>query len=192
MKHILERNVKLTEAITNNIRDYFYGHQHKVRWYGKDSASFEPHVSHQQDGIYLVLIFGIPMYIGESEVNVKQIIPLCHSCHNFIHSGRLSITAERDKIIDILKHGFKILEDNHSDVSEIFCFDSDYHAIEACKRNLDVNHKDRNYSVIWADLTQECSVNLLSFIVMNPPFHEGKGHPRLHAFRLHQPDLRRS
>ena len=72
MKHILERNVKLTEAITNNIRDYFYGHQHKVRWYGKDSASFEPHVSHQQDGIYLVLIFGIPMYIGESEVNVKQ------------------------------------------------------------------------------------------------------------------------
>jgi hypothetical protein len=52
------------------------------------------------------------------EVNVKQIIPLCHSCHNFIHSGRLSITAERDKIIDILKHGFKILEDNNLDVSE--------------------------------------------------------------------------
>tara|TARA_R110002020_G_scaffold69127_7_gene180177 strand:- start:2541 stop:3173 length:633 start_codon:yes stop_codon:yes gene_type:complete len=52
------------------------------------------------------------------EVRIKQIIPLCHSCHNFIHSGRLSITAERDKIIDILKHGFKILEDNNLDVSE--------------------------------------------------------------------------
>jgi len=51
------------------------------------------------------------------EVKVKQIIPLCHSCHNFIHSGRLSVTAEKDKIIDILKHGFKILEDNNLDVS---------------------------------------------------------------------------
>jgi len=52
------------------------------------------------------------------EVNIKQIIPLCHSCHNFIHSGRLSVTAERYKIIDILKHGFKILEDNNLDVSQ--------------------------------------------------------------------------
>jgi len=72
MNELLKRNNKITEAITSNIRDYFYGHQHKVRWYGKDSASFEPRISNRQDGIYLVSIFNIPMYIGQSALNIKQ------------------------------------------------------------------------------------------------------------------------
>tara|TARA_R100001244_G_scaffold68988_1_gene56489 strand:- start:5275 stop:5847 length:573 start_codon:yes stop_codon:yes gene_type:complete len=48
-------------------------------------------------------------------MEVKEIIPLCHSCHNFIHSGRLYVTNQKtnpDKIFDILRHGLKILEDN--------------------------------------------------------------------------------
>jgi len=49
-------------------------------------------------------------------MTVKEIIPLCHSCHNFIHSGRLWVTNRKTytgKIADILKHGIKILEDNN-------------------------------------------------------------------------------
>ena len=47
-------------------------------------------------------------------MTIKEIIPLCHSCHNFIHSGRLSMTAKTypGKIADILEHGIKILEAN--------------------------------------------------------------------------------
>jgi hypothetical protein len=47
---------------------------------------------------------------------VEKIIPLCHYCHNFIHSGRLSMIAGKDKtyreVIDILEHGFGILKKN--------------------------------------------------------------------------------
>lgn len=49
---------------------------------------------------------------------VKSIEPLCHYCHNFIHSGRLIILLDKEKItkqevINILEHGFKILADNN-------------------------------------------------------------------------------
>lgn len=49
------------------------------------------------------------------KVLLKDIIALCHSCHNFIHSGRLyalwnSNEWSTDKCIDILNHGFEILE----------------------------------------------------------------------------------
>jgi hypothetical protein len=47
---------------------------------------------------------------------VKSIEPLCHYCHNFIHSGRLSEIVGKEKtkeeVIAILEHGFKILADN--------------------------------------------------------------------------------
>lgn len=52
-------------------------------------------------------------------VNIKNIIPLCHSCHNFIHSGRLYMISktedEIEKACEILKHGFNILEANNLD-----------------------------------------------------------------------------
>ena len=49
-------------------------------------------------------------------VTVKMLIPICHYCHNFIHSGRLSMILGKDKteqeVIAILEHGFKVLKDN--------------------------------------------------------------------------------
>lgn len=50
-------------------------------------------------------------------VNVSEITALCHSCHNFIHNGRLwSQFVSRDipfeKIKSILEHGIKICEEN--------------------------------------------------------------------------------
>lgn len=50
-------------------------------------------------------------------VEVKKIVPLCHYCHNFIHSGRLSMIIDKEKtkeeVIEILEHGFKILSENN-------------------------------------------------------------------------------
>ena len=48
------------------------------------------------------------------EVRLIEIIALCHSCHNFIHSGRMKSLWEKkemgtDKCLDILLHGLSIL-----------------------------------------------------------------------------------
>lgn len=54
---------------------------------------------------------------GAGRVEIEKIIPLCHYCHNFIHSGRLQMIEgkekDKDEIIEILEHGFKILADNN-------------------------------------------------------------------------------
>lgn len=49
---------------------------------------------------------------------VKSIEPLCHYCHNFIHSGRLFVLVQQgeideDEAIAILEHGFRILKANN-------------------------------------------------------------------------------
>lgn len=48
---------------------------------------------------------------------VVSIEPLCHYCHNFIHSGRLSMIMGKEKseseVKDILEHGFKVLANNN-------------------------------------------------------------------------------
>lgn len=51
-------------------------------------------------------------------LTLKKIVPLCHRCHNFIHSGRMYILLEKgemkkSKVVDILEYGFFILE-NHN------------------------------------------------------------------------------
>ena len=58
--------------------------------------------------------FNIDYQTGRCEV--ESIEPLCHYCHNFIHSGRLSMIMGKEKpkreIISILEHGFNILDEN--------------------------------------------------------------------------------
>lgn len=48
---------------------------------------------------------------------ILSIEPLCHYCHNFIHSGRLLKIMGNEKfeneVIDILEHGLQILSKSH-------------------------------------------------------------------------------
>jgi hypothetical protein len=57
---------------------------------------------------------------------IKSIEPLCHYCHNFIHSGRLNMIMGKSKTPeearDILEHGFKILAKN-----KLKCFPGTLH-----------------------------------------------------------------
>jgi hypothetical protein len=51
-------------------------------------------------------------------LRLKKIVPLCHACHNFIHSGRMFIlyqkgSMKKQKIVDIIKRGLFILENNN-------------------------------------------------------------------------------
>ena len=48
------------------------------------------------------------------EARLEKIIALCHSCHNFIHSGRLEMITMKgecseEKYSDIMNHGYSIL-----------------------------------------------------------------------------------
>jgi len=52
------------------------------------------------------------------EVKLKEIVGLCHSCHNFIHNGRLLGIYRQgevgsDRVLDILRHGFGVCERNN-------------------------------------------------------------------------------
>lgn len=52
------------------------------------------------------------------KVKLKKIVALCHSCHNFIHSGRLLSLWRKGEVSDvkisyILKRGFRILKTNN-------------------------------------------------------------------------------
>ena len=51
---------------------------------------------------------------AKGSVTINKIVPLCHYCHNFIHSGRLWMVNKDnpDKIKRVLEHGIKICEDN--------------------------------------------------------------------------------
>ncbi len=63
---------------------------------------------------------------------------------------------------------------NSADISAIFCLDADFRALELCKKNISRFNVKKYF--LWEDL-RNCSNNLLSnldYIVMNPPFHEGK------------------
>ena len=56
--------------------------------------------------------WNINNWTGECEV--VSIEPLCHYCHNFIHSGRLKMIVGKEKTIDevkdILSHGISVLK----------------------------------------------------------------------------------
>lgn len=57
-------------------------------------------------------------------------------------------------------------------IRSLVCIDADSRAVEAARRNLASSECDVRY--IWADLTKPAGLERLDFIVMNPPFHEGK------------------
>jgi len=65
-----------------------------------------------------------------------------------------------------------ILRRNHA-VRMLYCLDADYRAVTACRENL-AEYADRT-AFVWTDLTApQHDLPPLEWVVMNPPFHEGK------------------
>ncbi len=59
-------------------------------------------------------------------------------------------------------------------IRKFYCLDADYRAIEATKRNLEQS-RTADVTCLWEDLTTPVpTLPPLDFIVMNPPFHQGK------------------
>ena len=58
-------------------------------------------------------------------------------------------------------------------VKYLTCADADYRAINACRKNLSGFECGQDF--LWCDLTKpQPELKNLDFIIMNPPFHEGK------------------
>ncbi len=58
-------------------------------------------------------------------------------------------------------------------VKFISCRDADARALDLCEQNLSVY--DGKFDTVWADLTvAQRDLRNLDFVIMNPPFHEGK------------------
>lgn len=68
-----------------------------------------------------------------------------------------------------------IVQQNNA-VKELLCVDADWRAVKACEENIgDLAADDMALRFFWEDLTASVQgVSDLDFIVMNPPFHEGK------------------
>lgn len=50
----------------------------------------------------------------KATLTFTEIVPLCHSCHNYIHSGRMQILVDKgefpeEKMQDILSHGLSVV-----------------------------------------------------------------------------------
>jgi 16S rRNA (guanine1207-N2)-methyltransferase len=60
---------------------------------------------------------------------------------------------------------------NGKNIGRLYCIDADARALEASKANL-TNFENTEF--IWADLTKAPDLKNLDWVVMNPPFHEGK------------------
>lgn len=65
----------------------------------------------------------------------------------------------------------KLLEVHPS--AELFAYDNDKRAVEACATNLDKRHEGRQFEAQWCDLRTPPTQRFKT-IIMNPPFHEGK------------------
>lgn len=59
----------------------------------------------------------------------------------------------------------------HNEVSDFTCFDADWRCLDVAKKNLEAY---KNVGFEWTDLTRDQPSGAFDFIVMNPPFHEGK------------------
>lgn len=61
----------------------------------------------------------------------------------------------------------------YKNISQLLCIDADHKALTVAKENL--NEFDCDKRFLWSDLTTfQSDISDLDFIVMNPPFHEGK------------------
>ena len=52
---------------------------------------------------------------AKAELTFVEVVALCHSCHNFIHAGRMKALVEQGKMVRgkrlaILKHGKEVLK----------------------------------------------------------------------------------
>lgn len=60
-------------------------------------------------------------------------------------------------------------------VTEILCIDADFRALQMCKKNIDGRNSGLKASFLWEDLRRPVPYCAnLDFVIMNPPFHEGK------------------
>ena len=61
----------------------------------------------------------------------------------------------------------------YDDVKSLICIDADARALDLCVYNL--NHGAGRFECAWRDLTAaQSDLSDLDFIIMNPPFHDGK------------------
>lgn len=61
----------------------------------------------------------------------------------------------------------------YTDISRLLCVDADHRALSVVQENLRKFDYDKHF--LWSDLTiSQTGISDLDFIVMNPPFHEGK------------------
>jgi len=63
----------------------------------------------------------------------------------------------------------------YPDITDLYCIDVDWRALECSKLNLKSHQDQANVEFLWADLSNSIErIKPLDFVVMNPPFHEGK------------------
>ncbi len=63
---------------------------------------------------------------------------------------------------------------DHGNIAALNAIDADYRALQACNKNLSALRHDAQYVYLWEDLTKSASLSDIDFVIMNPPFHEGK------------------
>ncbi len=67
----------------------------------------------------------------------------------------------------------RLILSNCKKVKQLYCIDADYRAVNLCEKNL--AEFESNKEFLWHDLTKpQDSLRNLDFIIMNPPFHDGK------------------
>lgn len=65
------------------------------------------------------------------------------------------------------------LLNRYKNIKMLHCIDADYRALDMCKKNCSEYKENCNF--LWEDLLQpHLTLKNLDFIIMNPPFHEGK------------------
>ncbi len=68
----------------------------------------------------------------------------------------------------------KELLGTYKTIKHMTCLDADHRAVKACRMNTENLNTETTLDYVWGDLTQPTTLKNLDFIIMNPPFHEGK------------------